>query len=195
MKSWIPPVLLVVILFPSAAVFALVRPGAGVAVAGLITTGLVVYLMVKRPWDEIGRTPTPDVERNLLVVVTFPIEDSRAITRVADEVRLGYDENEAEIRLLTPATSTFLNRWATDLEEARGRAQSRLVVSVASPSLAGVEAQASLGDEDVVLAVEDELARFDATEVFLVTRDDPDSRISEELRARLLPRFHHVNLA
>lgn len=195
MKSWMPPVLLMVILFPSAAVFALVRPEAGVAVAGLITTGLVVYLLVKRPWDEIGRSPAPGVERNLLVVVTFPIEDARAISRVADEVRLGYQEDEAEIRLLTPAANTFLKRWATDLEDARSRAQSRLVVSIASLSLAGVDAQPRLGDEDVVLAVEDELARFDATEVFLITRGDPDSKIAEELRSRLLPRFHHVNLA
>jgi len=194
MKSWFPPVLLMMVLFPSAAVFALVRPEAGVALAGLITTGLVIWLMVKRPWDAIGRDPAPEVERRLLVVATFPVADSRAITRVADEVKLGYDENETEIRLLVPESNTFLKRWATDLEEARERARNSLVVSVASLSLAGVEAAPRSGTEDIVLAVEDELARFDATEVFLVTRGTPDSRIADELRARLLPRFHHVNL-
>ncbi|MCO5316359.1 MAG: hypothetical protein M9938_09400 [Solirubrobacterales bacterium] len=194
MKSWHPPLLLIVILFPSAAAFALVRPEVGVAVAGVTTTLIVVWLMVKHPWDPIGRTPHPELDRRLLVVTTFPIEDAAAITRVADEVKLGYEENESEIRLLTPADNTFLHRWATDLEAARDRARSSLVVSVASLTLAGVAAQPLLGDEDVVLAVEDELAAFDATEVFLVTRRDPDSKVAEELRARLLPRFHHVNL-
>lgn len=194
MKSWFPPLLLALILFPSAAAFALIRPEAGIAVAGLVTTALVVYVLVKRPWDPIGRLPHPELDRRLLIVAMFPVEDSRAITRVADEVKLGYDEHESEIRLLTPATNRFLKRWATDLEEARARAQSSLVVSVASLSLAGVDAQPEMGDEDVVLAVEDELARFDATEVFLVTRRDPDSKVANELRTRLLPRFHHVNL-
>lgn len=194
MKSWFPPLLLALILFPSAAAFALIRPEAGVAVAGVTTTLLIVYLLVWHPWDEIGRTPLPGEVRRLLVVATFPIEDSRAITRVADEVRLGYSEDESEIRLLVPAANTFLRRWATDLEAARQRAQGDLVVSVASLSLAGVDAKPELGDEDVVLAVDDELARFNATEVFLVTRRDPDSRIATELRARLRPRFHHVNL-
>ncbi len=194
MKSWFPPLLLSLILFPSAAAFALIRPEAGVAVAGLITTGLVVYLLVRRPWDPIGRRPHPELDRRLLIVATFPIEDSRAITRVADEVKIGCDENESEIRLLTPAGNTFLSRWATDLEAARARAQGSLVVSVASLSLAGVDAKPGMGDEDVVLAVEDELAQFDASEVFLVTRRDPDSKAAEELRSRLLPRFHHVDL-
>lgn len=194
MKSWHPPLLLALILFPSAAAFALVRPEVGVAVAGVTTSLLVVYLLVWYPWDPIGRTPMPGPDRRLLVVTTFPIEDARAITRVADEVKLGHEEDESEIHLLTPATNTFLRRWATDIERARERAQGDLVVSVASLTLAGVEAEAQLGDEDVVLAVEDELARFDATEVFLFTRNDPDSRVATELRSRLLPRFHHIDL-
>lgn len=194
MKSWQPPLLLALVLFPSAAVFALVRPEAGVAVAGVSTTLMVIYLLVAQPWDPIGRRPHPELDRRLLVVATFPIEDERAITRIADEVRIGYDEHESELRLLVPAANTFLSRWATDLEQARQRARDSLVVSIASLTLAGVEATPELGDEDVVLAVEDELAQYDATEVFLVTRRDPDSRIAEELRARLLPRFHHVDL-
>lgn len=194
MKSWHPPLLLALILFPSAAAFALVRPEVGVAVAGITTSLLVVYLLVWYPWDPIGRAPTPGPERRLLVVTTFPIEDARAITRVADEVKLGHEEAESEIRLLTPAANTFLRRWATDIERARERAQGSLVVSVASLALAGVDAAPQLGDEDVVLAVEDDLATFDATEVFLFTRNDPDSRIADELRTRLLPRFHHIDL-
>ncbi|MDQ2623102.1 MAG: hypothetical protein M3Y45_08710, partial [Actinomycetota bacterium] len=134
------------------------------------------------------------LERRLLVVTTFPIEDSRTIQRVADEVRLGFDEDETQIHLLTPAANTFLRRWATDLKAAQERAQRDLVISVASLTLAGVDTQARVGDEDLVLGVQDELARFDATEVFLFTRRDPDSTAAAELRQRLLPGFHHIDL-
>jgi hypothetical protein len=150
--------------------------------------------MLVIPRDPIGRAPRPELARRLLVVTTFPIEDARSIQRVADEIRLGYDENDAEVRILTPASNTFLRRWATDIERARDRAQRDLVVSVASLTLAGVDASARVGDEDLVQAVEDELATFNATEVFLLTRGTPDSPAADQLRERLRPAFHHVDL-
>ncbi len=194
MKSWQPPLLLIVLIVPAAIGFALAGPGLGISIAGLSLVGLAVIAMLVIPRDPIGRTPRPDLARRLLVVTTFPVEDVASIQRVADEVRLGFDENDSEIRLLTPATNTFLRRWATDLERARDRAQRDLVVSVASLTLAGVDASASVGDENLVQAVEDELATFDATEVFLLTRGDPESEAASQLRERLLPRFHHVDL-
>lgn len=194
MKSWYPPLILIAILFPAAAAFALVGPGTGISIAGLATVLIAVIAMRKYPWDPIGRRPHPEIERRLLIVTTFPIEDAGTIQRVADEVRLGFDEDETNVRLLTPAANTFLRRWATDLEAARERAQRDLVISVASLTLAGVDTRATVGDEDLVLAVQDELVRFDATEVFLLTRCDPDSSAANELRDRLLPRFHHIDL-
>lgn len=194
MKSWQPPLILLVLIVPAALGFAVAGPGLGLTIAGLSLVGLAVVAMLVVPRDPIGRTPHPELARRLLVVTTFPIEDASSIQRVADEVRLGFDENDAEIRLLTPAANTFLRRWATDLERARDRAQRDLVVSVASLTLAGVDATAKVGDEDLVQAVEDELATFDATEVFLVTRGDPDSPAAEQLRERLLPRFRHSDL-
>lgn len=194
MKSWQPPAILLAVIVPTALGFGLGGPGLGISIAGLSLVALAVIAMLVIPRDPIGRTPHPELARRLLVVTTFPIEDTRAIQRVADEIRLGYDENDAEIRILTPATNTFLRRWATDLEKARDRAQRDLVVSVASLTLAGVDATASVGDEDLVQAVEDELAGYDATEVFLITRGEPDSVAAEQLRERLLPSFHHVDL-
>ena len=65
----------------------------------------------------------------------------------------------------------------------------------ADPLPAGVDAQARVGDEDLVQAVEDQLVTFDATEVFLVTRPGsrPDTAI-DDLRERLQPPFRHVEL-
>ena len=193
-KSWHPPAILLALIVPAAIGFALGGPGLGISIAGLSLVAFAVIAALVIPRDPIGRTPHPELARRLLVVTTFPIGDAAAIQRVADEVQLGFDENDAEIRLLTPATNTFLRRWATDLERARDRAQRDLVVSVASLNLAGVDASARVGDEDLVQAVEDELATFNATEVFLLTRNDPDSPAAVQLRERLLPRFHHVDL-
>ena len=194
MKSWQPPAILLAVIVPAAAGFAVGGPGLGISIAGLSLVALAVVAMLVVPRDPIGRKPHPEVARRLLVVTTFPIEDERSIQRVADEVRLGFDENDSEVRILTPAANTLLRRWATDLERSRDRAQRDLVVSVASLTLAGVEATARVGDEDLVQAVEDELATFNATEVFLLTRGSPDSPAADQLRDRLLPRFHHVDL-
>jgi hypothetical protein len=114
---------------------------------------------------------------------------------VADEVQLGGIDPETEIRLLTPAVNTFLDRWATDLRAAQERAQRDLVISIASLTLAGVDASAEIGDEDLVQAVEDQLRSYDATEVFLLTRpsDRPEKAI-EDLRERLQPPFRHVEV-
>lgn len=164
--------------------------------AGFSLVALVIIAARVIPSDPIGRSPHPELERRLLVVTTFPIEDVRTIQRVADEVQLGGIEPETEIRLLTPAVNTFLSRWATDLRAARERAQRDLVISIASLTLAGLDASAQIGDEDLVQAVEDELQSYDATEVFLVTRtsETPDSAI-EDLRERLRPLFRHVELS
>jgi len=194
MKSWHPPAILLAVIVPAAVGFVVGGPGLGLSIAGLSLVALAVVAMLVIPRDPIGRRPDPALARRLLVATTFAIEDADSIQRVADEVRLGFDENDAEIRLLTPASNTFLSRWATDLERARDRAQRDLVVSVASLNLAGVDTTARVGDEDLVQAVEDQLATFDATEVFLLTRGEPDSPAADQLRERLLPAFHHVDL-
>ena len=196
MKSWHPPLILLALILPATIGFAVGGPGFGIMLAGFSLVGLVIVAAKVIPNDPIGRVPHPELERRLLVVTTFPIEDARTIQRVADEVRLGSSEEEGEIRLLTPAVNTFLDRWATDLRAARQRAQRDLVVSIASLTLAGVDARAAVGDEDVVQAVEDQLRTYDATEVFLVTWSAEDSaKAAEKLRERLQPPFHHVNLA
>jgi len=194
-KSWQPPVLMIALLVPAAIGFALGGPGMGLSVAGLSFVALVVLVLRTKPFNPIGKPVHPELDRRLLVVTTFTIEDAATIQRVSDEIELGGIKPESEIRILTPATNTFLNRWATDLKAARDRAQRELVISVASLTLAGVDAQARVGDEDIVQAVEDQLVTFDATEVFLVTRPGsrPDAAI-DDLRERLRPPFRHVEL-
>jgi len=195
MKSWHPPLILLALILPAVIGFVVGGPGFGVMLAGFSLVGLVIIAARVIPSDSIGRVPHPGPERRLLVVTTFPIEDGPTIQRVADEVQLGGVDPEAEIRMLTPAVNTFLDRWATDLRAAQERAQRDLVISIASLTLAGVDASAEIGDEDLVQAVEDQLRSYDATEVFLVTRSSnrPDAAI-EDLRERLQPPFRHVEI-
>jgi hypothetical protein len=82
------------------------------------------------------------------------------------------------------------------VEDARHRAQQRLVMTVAALAKAGVAAEARVGDEDIVQAVEDQLQGYPATEVVLVSEDgDNANEAAGELRSRLRAEFHHVRLS
>lgn len=196
MKSWHPPLILLALILPGVIGFAIGGPGFGIMLAGFCLVGLVVIVLRLAPNDPIGMNQHPELVRRLLVVTTFPIEDPRTVERVADEIELSAVEPGTEVMLLTPATSTFLDRWATDLRAAGRRAQRDLVISVASLTLAGVETGARVGDENLVYAVEDQLATYDATDVILVSREnDRFEGSAEVLEKRLKPAFRQVVLA
>lgn len=196
MKSWQPPLILTAVLGIAVAGFALGGPGMGISLAGLSLVGLVVVALRALPSERIGRLPHPESARRILIASTVPIEDGQTVSRIADEIRLGGAADEAEIRILTPAHPGFLARWATDLRRARERAQRDLVISVATLALSGLEAEAHVGDEDITRAIEDELADFDATEVYLVTADRGPSveRLEAGLRSNLAPGFRLIEV-
>ncbi|MFP5389416.1 MAG: hypothetical protein ACLGG5_08975 [Thermoleophilia bacterium] len=57
-------------------------------------------------------------------------------------------------------------------------------------------AEARVGDEDIVQAVEDQLQSYPATEVVLVSGDgDGADWAADELSSRLRAEFHHVELS
>ena len=116
--------------------------------------------------------------------------DPEAIERIADSYRTDQAASGAEILLLAPAKSRLLDRWATDLGPARAEAQRKLVLSVASLGKADVAAEAAVGDEDLVQAVEDRLREFPADEVILVTGppgEDPEGERAAAELARAPP--------
>ncbi len=188
MKPWQPPVLILGVIAGAVAGFAIGGPGTGISILGLSMVGLVLFLILRVPSEPIGRSPHPEAARRILIVALVPVEEPATIQRVADQIDLGGLREEAEIKLLAPARSSFLERWATDLKRARERAARDLVISVASMELAGLSAGARIGDEDLTRAVEDALAGYDATEVYLVATEGQIPRKTlDELRARLRP--------
>jgi anthranilate phosphoribosyltransferase len=175
-------------------------PGLGLAAGALAAASIVVMAVRHPPLHPIIPAPLTDFRRHVLVVVSAPLEDSAAIERIAQTARLGDgDLDEAEVLVLSPARIGFLDRWSSDFRRASQRAQRRLVVSLASLAKADVAANATIGDENLVQAVDDTLRSFPATEVILVTGDQESDAAGNaavaELESRLRADFQHLVLS
>jgi hypothetical protein len=191
--SWKLPLLVAAIAVPIAVAFLLGGPALGVAGGALVAVAIVAVAVGQRPRGGIGSPDTGAGERRVLVVVADPLEDAATVEQVAAAVR---ESGASAAMVLAPARIAFLDRWASDVEAARRDAQQRLVISVASLAKAGIEAEARVGDEDIVQAVEDRLGSFPASEVILVAAIEEDkaaAAAASELRARLRVGFRLVS--
>jgi hypothetical protein len=190
------PLLVLAIAVPIVAGTLLAGPGLGLALAALIGVALVYWAVQMRPRGGIGEPPDTLVRRRLLVVVSRPVEDAGTTAAIAAEAGIDGSRDLAEVMVLAPVRVGFFDRWASDLEPAREEAQKTLVISVASLAKVGVVAEARVGDEDIVQAVEDQVGSFAATEVVLVTasdEEDPDAaRAAAELAGRLRTGFRRL---
>ncbi len=194
MPPWKLPFLVAGLVVPTAAAFLLGGPGLGVAMGALVAVAVVTVAARQRPDSPIGGADAKDAARHLLIVAAADLEAPEDVDRTVRLAAVGRGE-DVEVRVLVPAAIGFLDRWASDVEGARERAQQRLVVSVAALARAGVRAEARVGDEDIVQAVEDQLRAYPATEVVLVTGGhEGDERAVAQLRSRLRAGFHHVEL-
>ena len=197
MAPWKLPLIVTAIVVPIVVGILAAGPEAGLALGALVAVALVyVAVVIMRPREAIGDAPDPLVRRRLLVVVSHPVEDPGTTAAIAAEAGVDGSRDLAEVMILAPARIGFLDRWASDLEPARQEAQKTLVISVASLAKAGVIAEARVGDEDIVQAVEDQVGSFKATEVLLVTgsaEEDPAAgEAAEELSERLRTEFRRV---
>ncbi len=190
MASWKLPIIVIAIVVPIVAGILTAGPQAGLALGALVGVVLVyVTVVTLRPREGIGEAPDPLVRRRLLVVVSQPVEDPGTTAAIAAEAGVDGSRDLAEVMILAPARIGFLDRWASDLEPARQEAQKALVISVASLAKAGVVAEARVGDEDIVQAVEDQVGSFRATEVVLVTATDEEDPSAAEAAAELADRL------
>jgi hypothetical protein len=191
-KAWKLPLLVAAIVVPTAFAFYLGGPGVGVAVGSLAAV-VIVYLAVRQsPRGPIGPAGEQADAHRVLVVLADRLEDPRAVEQLSGLV--GEAAEPAAVMVLAPAHIGFLDRWASDLEAARRGAQRRLVVSVAAMAAAGIDAEARVGDADIVQAVEDQLGDFPAATVILVSADGDEmaTRAAAELSDRLRPRLRRV---
>lgn len=198
MAPWKLPVIVAAIAVPIAVAFAVGGPGVGVAIGALVAVGLVMVAVRQRPRGPIAAPKAEGPGRHVLVVVTCPVEEPGAVAEIARAIRSDDGEGDADVLVLAPARIGFLDRWASDVEGARHHAQESLVATVAALAKAGIAAEARVGDEDVVQAVEDQLQSYPASEVVLVSGgsegDDGADDAAAELESRLQPEFRRIVL-
>jgi hypothetical protein len=191
MAPWKLPLIVLAIALPIVAGFA-IGGGGGLAVGSVAVLVIVLYAIRAVPRGPI-ESAAGDGGRHVLIVSPVAVEDPADVARIVRAAQLGAD-GDAEVRVLVPAQIGFLDRWASDVEGARHRAQQRLVAVVAALAKAGVAAEARVGDEDVVQAVEDQLQAYPATDVVLVSGAGDGEEEAAELGERLRADFHHVRV-
>ena len=169
--------------------------GVGVGV-GALTVIAVVVIAASRPRGPIVPAPTAEERRHVLLVATCSVEEPADVAQIVRAAGLLDNPDSADVLVLAPARIRFLDRWASNVEPARRAAQRNLVATVAALAKAGVTAEARVGDEDVVQAVEDRLQTYPAAQVVLVSGADGegarDAAAAEELESRLEAGFRHV---
>lgn len=197
MDPWKLPLIVAGVVVPIVAAFMLGGPGMGVAIGAFAVVGLVVFAIRQRPEGPIASADRGDAKRHVLIVAAGAVEEPVDVAEITRVAGIGAnDGDEGEVRVLVPARIGFLDRWASDVEGARHRAQQRLVLTVAALAKAGVAAEARVGDEGIVQAVEDQLQSYPATAVVLVSGEGEGEReAAASLRSRLRAEFHHVQLA
>jgi hypothetical protein len=199
MASWKLPLIVSAIAVPIVAAFLVVGPALGVAAGALVAFTIIAVAARQKPRGPIG-SPSREGPRRVLLVITCAAEGPAAVQRIAAAAGLRGGDGAAEVLVLSPARIGFLDRWASDVEGARQSAQENLVATVAALAKAGIAAEARVGDEDVVQAVEDQLQSFPANEVVLVSggegqEEDGSAAAAAELEPRLRARFRRVVLA
>lgn len=198
MTPWKLPLIVAAIAAPVALAFALAGPGVGGAVGAFAGVAIVVAAAVQRPRGPIVSAAAADSRRHILLVVGRPVEYPAEVRRIARAAGVEGEQAGAEVLVLAPASIGFFDRWASDLESARRQAQQNLVLTVASLAKAGIAAEARVGDEDLVQAVEDQLQTFPASAVILATgsagEDEAGTAAAAELGSRLQAEFHHLVL-
>jgi hypothetical protein len=190
LRPWTLPLIVIGLVAPAMVGFALVGPQLGLAVGALTATALIVLAARARYDEPIEVAARPDRRFRMLVVTGEPIsqpDEIERITSIASEGdrALGSSAAEPEVLILAPAMQTRLDRWASDVGDARGRARNALAVSLGTLTAAGLDVRGRVGDGDAVQAIEDELRTFPAQEVVLVHGPQLGSREGAEVRRRL----------
>jgi hypothetical protein len=126
----------------------------------------------------------PDGRFHLLVIATETLvgEDVHGEIAGRGDARGG---GGVDVLVVAPAvTESALQHAFGDVDEAIGTAAERLRESVRELNRDGIEAAATVGDSDPLMAIEDALATFPADEILIVTRPEGDAWLEDDLFER-----------
>ncbi|HXF32163.1 MAG TPA: hypothetical protein VN522_11640 [Solirubrobacterales bacterium] len=188
--------IILAILVGGAAGFGFRDVGIGRTLGVAIALWIVLSVACRRPRTPLVSAARVD-GRSYLLAVVCPFADA---TEAAARIKAAWTgrarPQDTVVRLVVPIRTGFLDRWASAIDGARADALRELRAVTASLAEAGIPAEASIGDEDVVQAVADEINLFPATEVVLLSGIDEEpakvQRTSDELRSRLVAYYRHV---
>lgn len=183
------PVIVAALVVPIVAAFALLGPQFGLAVGALAVATLLV-IAARAQFDEPIEVPeSGDNRYRVLVVASEPVDAPELVGRITG---IANDGTEAlggaeppQVRVLAPVRLRMLDRWASDLGEARAAAGRVLALSLAAMATVGIDATGSVGDADPVQAITDELLTYPAREVLLVAGPALGRAEAEEVGRRL----------
>ena len=187
LRPWALPLIVLALVVPSVVAFSVVGPQLGLAVGAITAAAVVLIAARARFEEEIEVAAQPDGRYRLLVVAPHGVEDPVAVEGIAAVAAEGrrHSAGEPELLVLAPARMKKLDRWASDVRDARAQAQRALALSIASLAAAGLNATGKVGDADALQAIEDELRTFPAREVVVAGAQGLEPGEVEELRRRL----------
>ena len=128
-------------------------------------------------------TNTTQTKGKCLVVADQALRGDQVRDRLLKEL----GGNPAEVFVVAPAlVEKALDHHMGDVDDARVTAEKRLKETLEELRAAGIKAEGEVGDSDPLLAISDEVAKFDPDRIFLIAHPE-----SEELYAEhnLLPRL------
>jgi hypothetical protein len=88
---------------------------------------------------------------------------------LADEVAGRALPDAADVVVVAPALNSRLRSWTSDVDAALAQAGERARLAVEALRERGVSARGSIGDSSPLMAIEDALAEFEATEIVIAT--------------------------
>jgi hypothetical protein len=130
-----------------------------------VGVGLFVRSEPKTREPAIWERRRTDTKRHILVVAN----ETCAGRALLDEIRYRARGYDAEVLVVSPALSSPVRYWASDVDGARAAAQRRLEGSLSALESVGVRARGEVGDADPLQAIEDALRTFEPDEVIIST--------------------------
>lgn len=114
----------------------------------------------------------------LIVLTPEPI----SAQNLRDALPAGIEPQDAEVMIVAPALhENALHFWASDADEAIDRAEAVGRESLEHLDAAGIPASADTGEGDLMTAVQDALATFDADRIVIFSHAPDEQRYREEI--------------
>jgi hypothetical protein len=125
-------------------------------------------------------------DRRILVVAN----ETCPCPALADDLSARAGEPGSQVLVVAPALNARLRHWVSDVDAAVAAAGQRLDRAIENLSERGIAAEGVVGDSDPLIAIDDALASFRATEIVISTHPAGRSNwLARNLPARAAERF------